>query len=143
MIEPVTGLSWWTDRIWPEFDPSISAEAYVLKHVVPHVAERWTARPPQLALLGISMGGQGAAADWPTSIPTMFPTVAAISPAIDYQKRIDEGIDPGLEQMYRDAEDARQDTALCTSTRSTGRGTNSSVALRPTSGGTNRPSGCG
>ena len=30
------------------------------EHVVPYVAERWNARPPQLALLGVSMGGQGA-----------------------------------------------------------------------------------
>ena len=44
--------------------------------------------------------------------PNVFPTVAAISPAIDYQKRIVEGVDPGLDFMYRDAEDARQDTAL-------------------------------
>ena len=111
VIEPVSGLSWWTDRIWPEFDPRISAEAHVLKHVVPHIADHWDARPPQLALLGISMGGQGALR-MAYKYPDVFPTVAAIAPAIDYQKRIDEGVDPGLDQMYRDAEDARQDTAL-------------------------------
>jgi poly(3-hydroxybutyrate) depolymerase len=110
VIEPVTGLSWWTDRIWPEFDPQISTEAHVLKHVVPYVAERWNAQPPRLALLGISMGGQGALR-MGYKYPNVFPTVAAISPAIDFQKRIEEGIDPGLEYMYRDAEDARQDTA--------------------------------
>src|SRR3990170_8460138 len=43
VIEPVTGQSWWTDRIWPEFDPAISVEAYVLERVVPYVAERWGA----------------------------------------------------------------------------------------------------
>jgi S-formylglutathione hydrolase FrmB len=111
VLEPVSGRSWWTDRIWHEFDPQISAEAYVLRHVVPHAAESWDTRPPQLALLGISMGGQGALR-MAYKYPNMFPTVAAIAPAIDFQKRIDEGIDPGLEQMYRDAEDARQDTAL-------------------------------
>jgi S-formylglutathione hydrolase FrmB len=111
VIEPVSGLSWWTDRIWPEFDPHISAEDYVMKQVVPHVAECWDARPPQLALLGISMGGQGALR-MAYKYPDVFPTVAAIAPAIDFQKRIDEGVDMGLEQMYRDAEEARQDTAL-------------------------------
>ena len=60
--------------------------------------------------LGVSMGGQGALR-MAYKYPNIFPTVAAISPAIDFQKRIDEGVDPGLDEMYRDAEDARQDTA--------------------------------
>jgi S-formylglutathione hydrolase FrmB len=111
VIEPVTGRSWWTDRIWPEFDATISAEGYVLEHVMPYVAERWAAQPPRLSLLGISMGGQGALRI-AYKHPNVFPTVAAISPAIDFQKRIVEGVDPGLAYMYRDAEDARQDTAL-------------------------------
>lgn len=111
VIEPVTRRSWWTNRIWPEFDDSISAEAYVLEHVVPYVAEHWNSRPPQLALLGVSMGGQGALR-MAYKYPNVFPTVAAIAPAIDFQKRIDEGVDPGLEYMYGDAEAARQDSAL-------------------------------
>ncbi len=110
VIEPVTGQSWWTDRIWPEFDPQISAEDYVLRRVVPYAAERCAARPPRLALLGVSMGGQGALR-MAYKYPDVFPTVAAIAPAIDYQKRIDEGVDPGLDYLYRDAEEARQDTA--------------------------------
>ena len=111
VIEPVSGRSWWTDRIWPDFDTAISAESYVLQHVVPHVVQRWKAAPPRLALLGISMGGQGALRI-AYKYPNIFPTVAAISPAVDFQKRIEEGVDPGLEFMYLDAEDARQDTAL-------------------------------
>ena len=111
VIGPVSGRSWWTDRIWPEFDPAISAERYVLERVVPHVAERWGSRPPRIALLGISMGGQGALR-MAYKHPHVFPTVAAISPAVDFQRRIDEGVDPGLELMYRDTEDARQDSAL-------------------------------
>jgi pimeloyl-ACP methyl ester carboxylesterase len=111
VIEPVTGRSWWTSRIWPEFDESISAEAFVLDCVVLFVAQHWNATPPNLALLGVSMGGQGALR-MAYKFPNVFPTVAAISPAIDFQKRIDEGVDPGLAHMYRDAEEARQDTAL-------------------------------
>src|SRR5438270_6355360 len=111
IIEPVTGRSWWTDRIWPEFDGAISAESYVLQHVVPYISQRWGAAPPRLALLGISMGGQGALR-MAYKYPNVFPTVAAISPAIDFQKRIEESVDPGLDSMYHDAEAARQDTAL-------------------------------
>jgi S-formylglutathione hydrolase FrmB len=110
VIEPVSGRSWWTDRIWPEFDSSISAEAYVRQNVLAYVKERWSAAPPRLALLGISMGGQ-AALRMAYKYPNVFPTVAAISPAIDFQKRIVEGVDPGLEIMYGDEESARQDTA--------------------------------
>jgi S-formylglutathione hydrolase FrmB len=110
VIEPVSGLSWWTDRIWPEFDADISAEAYVRERVVDYIAEQWSARPPQLALLGVSMGGQ-AVLRMAYKCPNLFPTTAAISPAIDFQKRIVEGVDPGLEFMYGDAETARQDTA--------------------------------
>jgi S-formylglutathione hydrolase FrmB len=111
VIAPATGRSWWTDRVWPKFDAAISAERYVLDRVIPYVAERWGAGPPQNALLGVSMGGQGALR-MAYKHPNIFPTVAAISPAIDFQKRIDEGVDPGLEEMYRDTEDARQDSAL-------------------------------
>lgn len=111
VIEPVTGQSWWTDRIWPDFDPNISAEAYILERVVPFIADRWGAKPPRLGLLGVSMGGQGALR-MAYKYPNIFPTVAAISPAIDFQKRIVEGVDPGLDFMYRDAEEARQDSAL-------------------------------
>jgi len=110
VIEPVTGQSWWTDRIWPTFDANLSAEKYVLDHVVRYAAERWNALPPRLALLGVSMGGQGALRI-AYKYPNVFPTVAAISPTIDFQKRIEEGIDPILDHLYRDAEDARQDTA--------------------------------
>ena len=42
--------------------------------------------------------------------PNTFPITAAFFPSIDYQIRIEEG-DQLLSQMYRDAEDARQDTA--------------------------------
>ncbi len=111
VVEPVTGRSWWTDRLWPEFDATISAEAYVLQHVVPFIAERWNSRPPRLALLGVSMGGQGALR-MAFKYPDIFPTVAAIAPAIDFQKRIEEGVDPGLDFMYADVESARQDSAL-------------------------------
>ena len=111
VIEPITMQSWWSDRIWSPFDPEMSVERYLLDRVLPYIAERWDARSPRIALLGVSMGGQGALR-LAYKYPNVFPTVAAISPAIDFQKRIDERVDPGLDEMYRDSEDARQDTAL-------------------------------
>ena len=38
--------------------------------------------------------------------------VAAISPAIDYHVKLQEGVDETLSLMYRDPEEARQDTAI-------------------------------
>ena len=109
VIAPITQRSWWTDKICAEFDPQITAERYVIDHVVPYIAERWNARPPRIALLGTSMGGQGALR-FAFKHPDIFPVVAALSPAIDYHLRLDEG-DETLPLMYEDAEAARQDTA--------------------------------
>lgn len=110
VVCPLTQRSWWTDRICPEFDENISAERHVLDHVLPFIAERFDARPPQIGLLGTSMGGQGALR-FAYKHPEVFPVVAAIAPAIDYHHRWDEE-DETLPTMYRDKEQARQDTAL-------------------------------
>jgi S-formylglutathione hydrolase FrmB len=109
VVCPQTKRSWWTDKICNEFDRTISAEQYVLKRVLPFIDERWGAKPPRIGLLGTSMGGQGALR-LAYKHPSLFPVVAAISPAIDFQKRYNEG-DETIPQMYPDPEAARQDTA--------------------------------
>jgi S-formylglutathione hydrolase FrmB len=109
-VAPRTGRSWWTDRIWSGFDPQVSAERYVLDGVLPWLADEWAVRPPQIALLGVSMGGQGAL-KLSYKYPNVFPVVAAISPAIDYQWVMEQEGDEALRQMYDDPEQARQDTA--------------------------------
>jgi S-formylglutathione hydrolase FrmB len=109
VVAPHTGRSWWTDRICPEFDPQLTAERHVLHNVLPYIRRRWNSGPPRMGLLGTSMGGQGALR-LAYRHAAIFPVVAAISPAIDFQRRYDE--DPMLQQMYADAEAARQDTAI-------------------------------
>jgi S-formylglutathione hydrolase FrmB len=106
---PRTQRSWWVDRICEEFDPAITAERYIVDRVLPFLAEYWNAAPPRIGLFGTSMGGQGALR-FGFKYPNKFPVVVAISPAIDFQQRIHEG-DETLYAMYRDVEDARQDTA--------------------------------
>ncbi len=110
VIAPMTGPTWWTDRISETFDTKISPERYVLDCILPYIEQRWSSRPPRIGLLGTSMGGQGALR-MAFKHPERFPVVAAISPAIDYHHRIDEG-DRVLEALYGDSESARQDTAL-------------------------------
>ena len=108
-MAPRGGRSWWADRICDEFDPTVTAERHVVGTVVEWIGTRWGVQPPRIALLGTSMGGQGALR-MAFKHPNRFPVVAAISPAIDYQSRMDEG-DETLPLMYADKEDARQDTA--------------------------------
>lgn len=109
VVGPVTQRSWWADQICSEFDPKITAERYVLEIVVAFIAEQWSAKPPRLAILGTSMGGQGALR-LAFKHPDTFPIVAALSPAIDFHLRWKEG-DETLPLMYVDQEMARQDTA--------------------------------
>jgi S-formylglutathione hydrolase FrmB len=110
LLAPHTQRSWWTDKVCAEFDPELTAERHLLDNVLPYIAQRWQARPPQIGLFGTSMGGQGALR-MAYKYPDKFPVVAAISPAIDYHLRLDEG-DETLPLMYTDKEAARQDTAL-------------------------------
>jgi len=109
VIAPFTGRSWWTDKICPEFDPKLTAERHILDNNLPYIRDRWGAEPPRIGLFGTSMGGQGALR-LAFKHPAKFPVAAAISPAIDYQLRWNEG-DETLPQMYPDAEAVRQDTA--------------------------------
>jgi S-formylglutathione hydrolase FrmB len=110
VVSPHTKRSWWTDRICTEFDPKISAQQHLLSNVVPFIEQRFATSPPRIALLGTSMGGQGALR-LAYKYPDKFPVVAAISPAIDFHKRYNEG-DETIPQMYSDPEAARQDTAI-------------------------------
>ena len=109
VVCPRTARSWWADKICQEFDQAITAERYVREHVVSWMAEHWQATAPRIALLGTSMGGQGGLR-MSFKYPQLFPVVAAISPAIDYYLRMDEG-DETLGLMYPDREAARQDSA--------------------------------
>jgi S-formylglutathione hydrolase FrmB len=109
-LAPHTQRSWWTDRICREFDPRLSAERHLLDNVLPWLEDNWQVVPPRLALLGTSMGGQGALR-LAYKYPQRFPTVAALSPAIDYQVRFHDP-DGVVASMYSDPEAVRQDTAL-------------------------------
>lgn len=109
IIEPEGDFSWWVDRISPRFDAELSGERYIVDHIVPFLESHWQCKPPQIALLGPSMGGQGALR-MAYKYPNIFPITVGVYPSIDFQKKIEEG-DKNLSAMYDDAEAARQDTA--------------------------------
>ncbi len=140
-MAPHTGPSWWTDKICRQFDRQLSAEQHVLRNVVPYAAERWGSTSPRLALLGTSMGGQGALR-LAFKHPRTFPFVAAMSPAIDYQIRFD---DPDAESLRRCIPTPRAPGRIrrrCTFIRSTGHATPGSVATRSITAGMPAPTGC-
>jgi S-formylglutathione hydrolase len=109
-IAPVSGRSWWTQRIWADFDANVSTEQYVIEHILGYVDQRWGSRAPQVAILGIGMGGQGALR-LSFKFPNRLPVAAAVAPALDYQLAYYDEDEVALPAMYAEPEAARQDTA--------------------------------
>jgi S-formylglutathione hydrolase len=101
--------SWWGDRICPEFETRLTPERYLLDQVVPFVQDRWKIGPAALALLGISMGGQGGLR-LAFKHPEIFHVVAAISSAIEYHQLYGQGTT--IDEMYDSMEQCRQDSAI-------------------------------
>ncbi len=123
VVAPQTRASWWSDRLCEEFDSQVTAEQYVTQSVMPYLAERSESKPGKpgkVGLLGIEMGGQGALR-LAYKYPDRFPVVAGIASAIDYHRWLDvprhqtdlpqPELTAPLHQLYRDREDARQQTA--------------------------------
>ena len=99
--------SWWLDVICSEFDAQVTPLVFLRDRVVPYIAARWNVRPPMIALLGISMGGQGAL-QLAYRHARDFPVVAAISPAVDFHNLYGSGL--ALDEMFGNREAARQQT---------------------------------
>lgn len=100
--------SWWGDRICREFDTELTPVQYLREKVLPWVELNWGIRPPATALLGVSMGGQGAL-KLAYRYANDFPVVVALAPVIDFHNWHGRGLP--LDEMYPDPETARQDTA--------------------------------
>jgi len=118
VLAPRSGRSWWVDRIVPSFDPHVTPERYVVDAVRGEITRRFGVEPPGIALVGTSMGGQGALR-LSYRHPTVFPIAAAIAPAIDFHTAMRDAHDRDdgdfydtLWSLYGDVERARQDTAI-------------------------------
>jgi S-formylglutathione hydrolase len=106
---PFGNQSWWTDRTCPDFDPSLTAERYVVDCVTPYFVAQWGLESKAIGLLGVGMGGQGALR-LAFRHPKTFLTVAALAPSIEYQELYGRGTP--LDEMYASKEQCRQDTAI-------------------------------
>jgi len=117
-LAPLTGRSWWLDRIMPTFDRALSPERFVRECVVAEIGARFGVQPPGIAVVGVGMGGQGALR-LAYRHPGVFPIAAAIAPALDFHlgmrhaaERDDGELFDTLWETFGDVERARQDTAI-------------------------------
>jgi S-formylglutathione hydrolase len=101
--------SWWVDRPCVEFDPQLTAETFIVHHLLPFVLERWNLGPRAVGLHGIGMGGQGALR-LAFKHALLFPAVAAVAPALEFHELY--GYGEPLDDMYDSKEQCRQDTAI-------------------------------
>lgn len=99
---------WWTDAVFPPFHPSQSPIDFLRGPVLDFLRETLHIQPPRIAVTGVEMGGQGAL-QLAYRQPREFPTVAAISPKVDFETWHGHGTT--LDQLFPDRESARQHTA--------------------------------
>ncbi|HUQ68318.1 MAG TPA: alpha/beta hydrolase-fold protein [Planctomycetaceae bacterium] len=99
---------WWTDAVYPPFDPVLSPIDYLHGPVLDYLRETWQLEPPRIAVAGFEMGGQGAL-QLAYRHAREFPTVAAISPKVDFETW--HGLGTTLDELFPDREAARQRTA--------------------------------
>lgn len=101
--------AWWLDRTCSEFSSEISPQRWLKDRLLPFIEARFGVQPPGVALLGVSMGGQGAL-QFSYRNARLFPVVAAISPAVDFFQLYGQGLP--LDEMFTDVEEARQETVV-------------------------------
>ena len=106
---PAGQQSWWTDGVWPEFDPEVSPLQYLHEQLLPGISQQCGVEPPNIGLMGCGAGGQGVL-QLAYRFAREFPVVAAISPAVDFHNWYGRGYP--LDEIYASAESARQSTAL-------------------------------
>ncbi len=109
VVCPQGGQSWWLDKLCPDFDEQFTPVDFLLNKLIPWVGSRYGLTDQPAALLGIGMGGQGVI-NLAYRHARRFPTVAAISPDIDFHQWYGRGTP--LDRMFTSPEQARQQTAI-------------------------------
>lgn len=108
-ICPEGGRAWWLDQICNDFDSQVSPMDWIADQLMPVVQSEFGIEERRTAVLGVSMGGQGAL-QLAYRYPQRFPVVAAIAPAIDFHQL--HGMGLPLDEIFTASEDARQATAV-------------------------------
>lgn len=101
---------WWSDAVYPPFDPAVSPVAFLIREIPAFLTEIDAGEPPNaLGVFGVEMGGQGAL-QLAYRRARLFPVVAAISPKVDFEEWHGHGT--SLDVIFPDRESARQATAI-------------------------------
>lgn len=103
------GESWWSSRICPSFDPTRSAEEYLLGDVLPWTAAHFGLPANAISLAGFGAGGQGALR-LAFKYPDLFRVVASQNGSIDHYELFGRGT--RLDEMYPSREHCRQDGVM-------------------------------
>ncbi len=100
---------WWTDRGYAAFDQAVSPLDFLHQSIPDFCQQLWGIEPPQIAVCGIEMGGQGAL-QLAYRCARQFPLVVAISPKVDFETWYGHGT--SLDEIFPTREAARQATAI-------------------------------
>ena len=106
---PHGGRSWWTSQVCEEFSPDKSPLDFLTEDLADWLASEWSVELPNVAVTGVSMGGQGALQLCYRNA-RQFPIVAAVSPIIDFHRLWGRGLP--LDEIFEDEEAARQETVI-------------------------------
>lgn len=109
VVCPLVPKCWWLNHLSPEFDAQQTPYEFLTSDLIQWIESEWKVSPPNIALLGVSTGAQGVL-QVAYRNALRFPVVAAISPAIDFDRTFGRGFD--IENQYASAEAARQDTVI-------------------------------
>lgn len=99
---------WWTDTVFPRFDPTLSPIGFLREPLRTTIIKKWPDAGKWIAVTGVEMGGQGALQLSYRTART-FPVVVAISPKVDFETWHGQGTT--LDEIFPDREAARQQTA--------------------------------
>lgn len=105
---PLGPECWWTDRVFPPFDPTRSPVEFLSQEVPEYCHTRWNLEPAQIGVTGVEMGGQGAL-QLAYRKARVFSVVVAISPKVDFETWYGHGT--SLDEIFPNREAARQATA--------------------------------
>ncbi|TWT58770.1 putative esterase [Thalassoglobus neptunius] len=109
IVCPRGAKSWWLDVICKDFDDELTPMEFIRRDVTAWIEQQWDVTSPRIALLGISMGGQGAL-NLSYRHALKFPVVVAISSAVELHKAYGYGFP--IDNMFESAEEARQQAPL-------------------------------
>jgi S-formylglutathione hydrolase len=100
---------WWSSRLCPSFEATVSAERHLLDQVMPWTLGHFHLPANSIAIGGIGAGGQGALR-LAFKHPDRFRVAASLNGAIDHYELYGRGT--CLDEMYPSREHCRQDGAI-------------------------------